>query len=45
MTVYHGMHISTARKTGTTQGADHLSRGARIFTIDAGDINHVHIKS
>jgi hypothetical protein len=45
MTIYHGMNISTARKTGKTEGAEHLSRGARIFTLNTSDINNVSISS
>lgn len=33
MTIYHGIHISTARKTG--KGVENISRGARVFQIDA----------
>ena len=33
MTIYHGIRLSTARKTGT--GTENLSRGARVFNIDA----------
>ena len=29
-TIYHGIHMSTARKSGTG-GAGHLLRGARVF--------------
>jgi hypothetical protein len=33
MTVYHGIHMSTARKTGA--GVETFSKGARVFEIDA----------
>lgn len=37
MTIYHGVHLATARKTG--KGVEDFSRGARVFNIDASSIN------
>ena len=43
MTIYHGINISTARKTGT--GKEGLTRGARIFTIDGTNVAAVKLSS
>ena len=43
VTTYHSMHMSTARKTG--HGDEDFTRGARVFTIDATNINAVKISS
>lgn len=43
MTIYHGIRLSTARKTGT--GTENLSRGARVFNIDASTTGPVKISS
>lgn len=43
MTIYHGIRLSTARKTGS--GTEDLSKGARIFKIDASNISAVKISS
>jgi len=43
MTIYHGLHISTGRKTG--KGEQPFSTGARVFEIDGSNISHVKLHS
>lgn len=43
MTIYHGIRLTTARKTGS--GPENLTRGFRIFSIDASNISAVKIAS
>lgn len=43
MTIYHGVHMSTARKTGS--GVENISRGARVFEIDAANPSSVRMMS
>lgn len=43
MTVYHDIHISTGRKTG--KGDQPFSTGARVFEVNADQIEHVRVHS
>jgi len=43
MTIYHGLHISTGRKTGT--GEQPFSTSARVFEIDGNNIGHAKVHS
>jgi hypothetical protein len=43
MTVYHGMHMSTGRKSG--KGNTPFSKGARVFEMDASTASHVKVHS
>jgi hypothetical protein len=43
MTIYHGIRLSTARKTGS--GPENLTRGFRIFSIDGSNVAAVKIAS
>ena len=43
MTIYHGIHISTGRKSG--KGDQPFSTGARVFEINAESIEHVKVHS
>ena len=42
-TIYHGLHISTGRKTG--KGDQPFSMGARAFEISAKDSSHLLLHS
>lgn len=43
MTIYHSIHISTARKTG--EGSENLQKGGRVFTVDASVPTSVKLSS